>query len=476
VSSKDHLLIPATLDLPNIILKLGLATGKVTVDGMASVCHNLLITLSYQSKKSEKCGGYQKLSAARLQRFDRNYNVCIRELINFNVIQTDNEYKPGEECKGFKFTNFYMGRGLKPHLLSDKKISRAYHKYWTDEQTQPRLVPAGYSHLTKWYQKGYLEIDEEKAIDWIKTSLNEGISALQEQHKKNINERILDLRHKHDMYRFGIYRILYKDYRLSIDQTGHRFHSPLTGLKKQLRNMLTYAGKELISLDIKNSQPFFSSLLLEKSFYDKVDIAGRLTLGKLNPELYLQLKNNGSLKAIRGILSEDTVTRYKNVDIQKYREFVHQGCLYEQLMDWSLEKTGMPLTRDQAKDSIFLILFDNPRTTWRTAEYRMFNSQFPTVLQIFELIKSFEYNQLAILLQRIESEIILRKVTAKFSRTCRTAPILTIHDSVATHADYLPQLKAIMTEQIEFYVGAVPMLMTDDWRPQQIETNNVVVY
>lgn len=40
-----------------------------------------------------------------------------------------------------------------------------------------------------------------------------------------------------------------------VDTTTGRFHSPLVRLKKELWPTVTYGGKRLVSVDIKNSQP-----------------------------------------------------------------------------------------------------------------------------------------------------------------------------------------------------------------------------
>ena len=47
-----------------------------------------------------------------------------------------------------------------------------------------------------------------------------------------------------------------------IDTTAGRLHSTLTQLKSDLRQFITYDGHPLVSIDIVNSQPYLSTVLL----------------------------------------------------------------------------------------------------------------------------------------------------------------------------------------------------------------------
>jgi hypothetical protein len=51
-----------------------------------------------------------------------------------------------------------------------------------------------------------------------------------------------------------------------VDSAGKR-HTPLTRLKKEFRFFLKYKGEHLVSLDVKNSQPYFSLTMMNASFW-----------------------------------------------------------------------------------------------------------------------------------------------------------------------------------------------------------------
>ncbi|MFZ1731529.1 MAG: hypothetical protein WAV84_15485 [Bacteroidota bacterium] len=54
------------------------------------------------------------------------------------------------------------------------------------------------------------------------------------------------------------------------DQTSNRFHSVITRTPRYLRSMITFGGKHLFSIDVKNSQPYFLSLKIMKSVKETV--------------------------------------------------------------------------------------------------------------------------------------------------------------------------------------------------------------
>ena len=72
----------------------------------------------------------------------------------------------------------------------------------------------------------------------------------------------------------AIDRIKEHDYHLSTDSTVNRFYSTITLMPSDFRNFLRYDGKELVCLDIRNSQAFFSlNLLKEENIEEIISIA-----------------------------------------------------------------------------------------------------------------------------------------------------------------------------------------------------------
>lgn len=69
-----------------------------------------------------------------------------------------------------------------------------------------------------------------------------------------------------------------QEFYMSIDGSVQRFHSNLTSLPVKLREFITYAGEDLVSIDITNSQPYLSIALFSSSFYINSNSTFPLTL------------------------------------------------------------------------------------------------------------------------------------------------------------------------------------------------------
>src|SRR5690606_4264046 len=127
-------------------------------------------------------------------------------------------------------------------------------------------------YLTKWFNQN-LKID----IDFVNYFLNEEFEL--KKHNKSLWE-------SKKVYDYGKVKIKFKkpleqlnhakisaekinreEYYMLHDDNVYRFHSNLTNMRSLLRNAITYDGQKLISIDIKNSQPYLSTILLSRSFW-----------------------------------------------------------------------------------------------------------------------------------------------------------------------------------------------------------------
>jgi hypothetical protein len=101
---------------------------------------------------------------------------------------------------------------------------------------------------------------------------------------------------------------------------------------------------------------------------------------------------------------------------------------------------------------------------------RLFKHYFPSVMEVFDAIKRGKkksYTRLPIMLQRIESILVLDRICKEFSRRYRQ-PVFTIHDGIVTTLPYLPKLKAIAENVIKKAVGAAPNLVEEHWSPEHL--------
>jgi hypothetical protein len=170
----------------------------------------------------------------------------------------------------------------------------------------------------------------------------------------------------------------------SKDRTGNRLHNNLTNLYTPLRNHLTYKNKQLVQCDLRNSQLVFLYLLM-KDYH-------------INP-----------------------------TELEKFKVVVCEYGFYE----FFAEKIGVNLTdktRKEFKIFVFEHLLFGANKTKLTDLENIFKEEFPNTFYVIQSIKTDNYKDLSIKLQRKESEFIFECIR----KLNRSIPLLTIHDSVVT--------------------------------------------
>jgi hypothetical protein len=165
------------------------------------------------------------------------------------------------------------------------------------------------------------------------------------------------------------------------DEFGRRYHSNLTNLRSDLRKHLRVDGQPLVQIDISNSQPLFQAVVAER----------------------------------RGVVCP------------AYKQVCEEGQLYEFLGD----KTG--LTRKRTKQQMMSSVFFGKNDS-RSRTKRAFRKCFPEVAALLEDIKANDHAALARLLQRAESDFIVRTVCDRLRRQHPGMFVATIHDSIVTNS------------------------------------------
>ncbi|WP_156340072.1 hypothetical protein [Nonlabens sp. YIK11] len=275
------------------------------------------------------------------------------------------------------------------------------------------------------------------------------------------------------------------------DSTVKRFHFNLTNMPSWMRNALKYDGKTLISLDIKNSQPYMSLLLLDPNFWCLK--SSKISDEAQNPSKTIKSSNKLTIHHIINKTSPQLQTSYTmlvesvkpllNRDFTSYISAVTSGTFYEYLNNQIRLATGVAIEdRKQLKDVMFLVLFG--ANGYRGLESRrklfkeVFEKSFPNINELFQVIKKQKKNTLACLLQSIESHLILDVITKLISEKYPRAPLFTIHDSIATTEDYAQDVYQMMVEKLSEYIGYPPKLAMEEWKEENIlkESHPLVTY
>ena len=230
----------------------------------------------------------------------------------------------------------------------------------------------------------------------------------------------------------------------TIDSTSGRFHSNVTNCPKGFRPYLRVNGEPLINIDVKNCQPYLSTIIL-------TDPLKASTFAE-NPAFAMVLQ---------------TLKVSHQQDVKTYISLVINGTFYEYLMS-EFASEGLHLDRSETKRQVLRILFARNRTpkdpTNRKAR-DIFKLRFPTVHRIFSKVrgsnrgdKFTSFKRFAILLQRIESYLMLDVVLKRIYRELPDVVAITIHDSIMTGVmtNNVEAVKTILIEEMTNVVGFWP--------------------
>jgi hypothetical protein len=226
----------------------------------------------YKKSTEETESEFVPLNSTVLQSRIHDYSLYMKYLVDCDVMVCDNYYECGKKSLGYKLSDAYAERGFTCQKLNKFSLTRKT----VFEVGKERWLKRNYGFLIKWF-------DDQLAID--ADGAKEYLQKLCERETKAGDKRA---KIKHHLRAVAVEKIKRKDFDYTVDDTAFRFHSNLTNLKSELRNYLSYKNEQLCSIDVKNSQPFISTLLFDKSFYSQTK--GGLNLYTLSKPIYWEVE------------------------------------------------------------------------------------------------------------------------------------------------------------------------------------------
>ena len=360
-----------------------------------------------------------------------NIGRYIQILKNGEFIISDDHYIPGEKSLHYKVnpeyligTTFYYE--VKPDSRMFKKIiKRKRNSKAHDNRLEPFL---------KRMKKFFMEIDFDyvRANKWIDNKADEG--------------------NKHS-YRTALYMLQDKRFRyFKRNKTNSRLDTNLTSLKTDLRQFII---GDLVSIDLKNSQPFFlSQFLVNLTHMDKQQPKVTLCyrLGTLNPSGFFGMTTLSALSKIH-----QKCKKAKMVNLNQFEKSTLEGTFYDDFINQFPGK----ISRQKAKDMMFEILFSQNvihRNFKAFIPYKkekeILKSVYPFVYKAVHILKEKDHAKLAIFLQRFESSIFIDSL-AKDLVNEGIVP-LTIHDSVLVESKHQDKAMKIIRNIFLENFGVVP--------------------
>jgi hypothetical protein len=331
-----------------------------------------------------------------------------------------------ELLQGFRRVELDPGTRLHEKIIQNQRLKR---------KNIDRL-PDFLKQMRDFFMK--MDLDYSEARNWIKSQPDES--------KK---------------YSYLTSLAMFEDQRFryfSRNKTNNRLDTNLTNLKSELRNLLI---GDFVSIDLKNSQPFFLSQLLSKILLINKDNKRPITTtiplcySFLDLDL-IQWFGFQQIKQLSKIPQNDPF--FKNEELLNFQKSCTEGSFYNSLLSLI---PGEELTRNQVKEMMFAVLFsrnekhqDFKRTIPYQREKELFTRVYPGIYQAVHTLKRKDHTKLAVCLQRIESRIFIDTICPQLVEL-GIVP-LTIHDCIiigASQADYALEVCQSVFEK-EF--GTIP--------------------
>ncbi len=339
-------------------------------------------------------------------------------------------------------------------------------------------------HLTKWLNEDNIQIDWEAAFRWIDSN-----SELKVEQKES--------------YSYSVNRIRFKNWYYVRSPRDNRLHSNLTNLPSDLRKYLSHKGQELVSLDIKSSQPFmlagvFNLLinnidklvelkckLSSKDIKDKLDtVINSISLESntiidltayinliCNNDIYNHIANNLDTNFVKTIESKTKKGTYtdmvynpnKNYMVETDFKDLRTYCkvLVLEYMYCSIESNRKRLNEIKRiyPDAVnrFIYLFKYCKELDVPVKHRKRRTK-----RNKELINKSK-KLFAKFLQQLEALIVLDTITKELSNIYPNMFIVTIHDSISIPKTYEVEVKDFLKNRLNEIFGIDAEIKSEKW-------------
>ncbi len=447
--------------------------------------------LSEITEKSCNYNGYAEIHSKRFRSFVHNYNEYLNYFANIGLIERDMQYYYNifskSKVRGYKFSEQYSSTLTGIEINYFPIIKKA-----VKEQQNKLKTCLDNKHLIKWFNPS-LTIDYDNAVDYLgiyhtqtkekSESISKKVDEIKNTWYDNYSEKCLILQQykikdPYESYKrafMAIDRIKEHDYHLSTDSTVNRFHSILTFMPCDFRNFLKYDGKELVCLDISNSQAYFSLNLLKKENL-AVIINTAYELNKrdsiLNPNQYSILSTYPPNFSSSSYILSETLDNIDNQEVEAYKNLVLSGKIYDYYEQIIFEELGITYaSRKALKEEFFRTIYSSNRYFGQpgAAPKRVFQKHFPGIYEYFYQLKKLHPDIISNVLMRWESHAVLQCITKRISKNNPKVPLFTIHDGIATTKDNTELVSSIMCEELKAQTGYSPALKKEEWNHKNLK-------
>lgn len=464
--------IPSGLDLQELLEKYPPAfkKKKFKIDVFYYIID--LITARTYKSTSDQFGGYVNINSAYFRNFHHDYKEYLEYLKIHGIIDTD-YYIPEEKSYGYcinlgtiDFECPFQEIPIKDNVIRAKIESDQFYKVLFSPGA------TNYSYLSKWFNP-LLKIDAKRARK-ILEKLYADVEANKEKYKP---KELTKARNKLLKNLSVIEELEAQHFYCDVDNNIGRFHSNLTNLKKELRSCITYDGQKLVNIDVRNSQPFLSTCLLEAKFWSnehhglniyKIPTAMNIIAGYKIPKQDITIHGIQAyehMDELKHSIKQYTMCvtfllKSLNKDHMEYISFAKSSIFYKKVHKKIYP--GESFDKRKVKSSFFQYIYSsNKQDYWE--EKKLISKAFPSVTRLFKFLKQEDYVLLSHIMQRLESILIIEVVSRRIAAEKPNLPFYTVHDSIATIPSEVDYIKQVIKEEFNNYLGIVPKLGIERW-------------
>lgn len=448
----------------------------ITTEKNIFVKEHLIYIISVYCKLKVKTGSRPvpvgsreyEIYADELQDVVARYKLYLEYLLKHKIISRDDTYrKKTDKAKGApietalmpEYQNQYVtGYPVTHHTLYQNLVNKFKPTKKEEEKAErQRITIMKNKALHNWFDMDNIKVDIEGAKKYLREN------DLPENHAgkkwdKNTHLKIL-------------YRIKFGDYYFHRDDTTRRLNTNFTSLWSKLRQFVTYNDEVMVMVDISNCQPYEILRLLDEPFYskDKEDKKGGdlITVGRIFIPLK-PLKSNKKRKKKLTVFELIKKITDKNLDnLEHYKELVLAGGFYEFIGEKLIKKfpnayfkaaTPEGYDRGEIKELFLKIIHKKREKTKagrdkRNLYERHLRKFFPSIFKILDVVNDKRHNQLAQILMRMESRIVIDKITKRITKEKPEMPMFTIHDCLICPEEYQYYVTHIMVDELKKAIG-----------------------
>jgi len=377
------------------------------------------------------------------------YTKALKILEEEGVIYRDSSYSVGNHSKGVSFMEQYAISDYRYVEISNGKIKDKILKHRQELERRNALELAKTPYITKWFNSN-LTVN----VDGVHNFVEFYKSRMQKLHKESGDSLDIQSRinQRYNSSLRSVDRILEADFGLQRTGKDNRLHSTVSSMKKELRSFLKYNGESLVGIDIKSSQPYLLTQLLKEEFYEKKKDLNIYSI-------YHELGELIPLEEIRSILMSVSYD-HSFSQVKWDEDFYSHLIKLDELKHRGVKQIFK--TRTDVKKKMMVTLYDKKHKLQSFKRFQEFFPREAKLISAFHGIGDKQDNYLPILMQRLESRLMLDIVCKEVSIQLPDAPIIPIHDSIMTTEKYQDRVRDIMHDTLSKYTGVSPGLKIEN--------------